>query len=144
MHLGFQENRQSFSATELNSNMESQKLFDEELDDRAYTESFDDVMTICPRPGMSAQERYEFRKNIKPSLTKSDKDILNPKDFNILVARVNGLEQELEEIKQENMRQKKSSLWNIFAASLIVLFSSLAFGYPISEMLSSSFVKLIK
>jgi hypothetical protein len=42
----------------------------EELDDRAYTESFDDVMTICPRPGMTAQERYEFRKKNKPSLTK--------------------------------------------------------------------------
>jgi hypothetical protein len=49
--------------------MESQNQF-EELDDRAYTESFDDVMTICPRPGMMAQERYEFRKNNKPTKNK--------------------------------------------------------------------------
>jgi hypothetical protein len=122
--------------------MESQNQF-EELDDRAYTESFDDVMTICPRPGMTLQERYEFDKKNKPSLTKGNQDVLNPKDFNILVARVNGLEQELEEIKQ-----KSSSLRNIFATSLIFLFSSSAigysvFGYSISEMLSS-LIELIK
>jgi hypothetical protein len=127
--------------------MESQNQF-EELDDRAYTESFDDVMTICPRPGMTLQERYEFDKKNKPSLTKGNKDVLNSRDFNILVARVNGLEQELEEIKQENIRQKSSSLRNIFATSLIILFSSSAigysvFGYSISEMLSS-LIELIK
>jgi hypothetical protein len=75
--------------------------------------------------------------------TKGNQDVLNPKDFNILVARVNGLEQELEEIKQ-----KSSSLRNIFATSLIFLFSSSAigysvFGYSISEMLSS-LIELIK
>ena len=42
----------------------------EELEDRAYTESFDDVMTICSRPGMTPQERYEFRKQNRPSLAK--------------------------------------------------------------------------
>jgi hypothetical protein len=42
----------------------------EQLDDKAYTESFDDVMTICPRPGMTPQQRYEFRKQNRPSLAK--------------------------------------------------------------------------
>jgi hypothetical protein len=59
--------------------MESQKQF-EELDDRAYTESFDDVMSVCPRPGMTIQERYEFHKKNKPSLTKGNQDGLSPKD----------------------------------------------------------------
>jgi hypothetical protein len=42
----------------------------EQLDEKAYTESFGDVMTICPRPGMTPQERYEFRKQNRPSLAK--------------------------------------------------------------------------
>jgi hypothetical protein len=43
----------------------------EKLDDRAYTESFDDVIAICPRTYMTPQERYEFNKNNKPSLTRA-------------------------------------------------------------------------
>jgi hypothetical protein len=73
--------------------MESQKQF-EELDDRAYTESFDDVMTICPRPGMTAQERYEFRKKNKPSLTRGNQDGLSRKEFEDLIARLSRLKKE--------------------------------------------------
>ncbi len=46
----------------------------EKLDDKAYTESFDDVMTLCSYPEMTHQERYEFRKQNKPSLTRTKAD----------------------------------------------------------------------
>ncbi len=43
----------------------------EKLDNRAYTESVDDVIAICPRTYLTPQERYEFNKNNKPSLTRT-------------------------------------------------------------------------
>jgi hypothetical protein len=83
--------------------MESQNQF-EELDDRAYTESFDDVMTICPRLGMTAQERYEFRKNNKPALTKNNQEKLNPKDVDNLIVQLRSLEDTIKAIERKNTK----------------------------------------
>jgi hypothetical protein len=44
------------------------------LNDKAYTESFDDVISFCSRTEMTHQERYEFRKKNKPSLTRMKAD----------------------------------------------------------------------
>jgi hypothetical protein len=57
--------------SESSNNTESPIQF-EELDDRAYTESFDDVIATCSRTHMTPQERYEFNKNNKPSLTRKN------------------------------------------------------------------------
>jgi hypothetical protein len=43
----------------------------EKLDDKAYAESFDDVISFCQPTYMTHQERYEFRKKNKPSLAKT-------------------------------------------------------------------------
>jgi hypothetical protein len=69
MLLDSQKNKQSITAKESSDNTEF-PIQSEQLDDKAYTESFDDVMTICPRPGMTPQQRYEFRKQNRPSLAK--------------------------------------------------------------------------
>jgi hypothetical protein len=65
----FQKNKQSSSVPSSN-NMESPVQL-EQLDDRPYTESFDDIIAICPRTYLTPQERYEFNKNNKPSLTRT-------------------------------------------------------------------------
>jgi hypothetical protein len=72
----FQQNKQSNSVAKSSNNMESPIQL-EKLDDRAYTESFDDVIAICPRTYMTPQERYEFNKNNKPSLTKAKRSLAN-------------------------------------------------------------------
>jgi hypothetical protein len=69
MLLDSQKNNQFNSVAESSNYTETPIQF-EELDDRAYTENFDDVMTICSRPGMTHQERYEFHKQNRPSLAK--------------------------------------------------------------------------
>jgi hypothetical protein len=71
MFSRFPENKQSSSVSESSNNTESPIQF-EELDDRAYTESFDDVIATCPRTYMTPQERYEFNQNNKPSLTRKN------------------------------------------------------------------------
>lgn len=49
-----------------------------ESEDKAYTESPDDVMTLCSYPKMTPQERYEFHQQTKPRSTKTkiDTDII--------------------------------------------------------------------
>lgn len=70
MLSGFLKHKQSSSVPESSNNTESPVQL-EKLDDKAYTESFDDVMTLCSYPEMTHQERYEFRKQNKPSLTRT-------------------------------------------------------------------------
>ncbi len=67
----FHKHKQSISVAESSNNTES-PIQSEQLEDRAYTESFDDIMATCPRTYMTPQERYEFNKNNKPLLTRKN------------------------------------------------------------------------
>jgi hypothetical protein len=71
MFSHFHKHKRSISVTESSNNTES-PIQPEGLDDRAYTESFDDIIATCPRTYMTPQERYEFNKNNKPSLTRKN------------------------------------------------------------------------
>ena len=70
MLSGFLKHKQSSSVPELSNNTQSPVQL-EKLDDRAYTESSEDVMTLYSYPAMTHQKRYEFRKQNKPSSTRT-------------------------------------------------------------------------
>lgn len=69
MFSRYHKNNQSISVTESSKNTES-PIQSEQLEDRAYTESFDDVIATCSHTYLTPRERYEFNKNNKPSLTR--------------------------------------------------------------------------
>ena len=69
MFSHFQKSKQSSFVPE-SSNSTELPIQLEKLNGKAYTKSFDDVMATCPRTYMTPQERYEFNKNNKPSLTR--------------------------------------------------------------------------
>ena len=66
MFLDFLKDKQSSSVTESNKSME-EPIPSSEV---AYTESAEDVMTLCDRSNMTHQERQDFWKTVTYSKTK--------------------------------------------------------------------------
>lgn len=71
MLLDFLKNKHLNSATELKTPTDGRSA---PISDKAYTESPDDVITVCDLSHMTHEQRQEFRKNAVYSKTKPVRD----------------------------------------------------------------------